>query len=130
MIIIKDFPPNIAKIKAVFGELPNGVVFTYGDIIFNPSGNEIDDPLDIHERTHKLQQGDNPEAWWDDYLADKRFRFSQELAAYRFQYRRFCELVKDRNKRSRFLNRIAKDLSSAMYGNICTLEEAVKQIKK
>lgn len=130
MIVVKDYPPNIAKIRAKFGDLPKTVLFTYGETIYNPSGNPIDDPLDVHERTHKFQQGDDPEGWWNKYLEDDQFRLEQELQAYSFQYKKFCELHKDRNVRFGFLSLIAKDLSSAIYGNICTEEEAMKLIKE
>jgi hypothetical protein len=47
-------------------------------------------PLEIlaHEACHSIQheQQFGPEAWWDQYLADKRFRFEQELQAHRIEY--------------------------------------------
>lgn len=129
MIIVKDYPPNIDRIKEKF-PLHRGVVFTYGGILYNPDDGIIDDPLDIHERTHKLQQGGDPAGWWEKYLSDDFFRFDQELVAYANQYRRFCELNVDKNKRAKFLYRIASDLASDLYGKLCTQQEAMKKIKK
>lgn len=128
MKILIEYPPNIDKIKARF-PLGKGVVFTYGDTIYNPDNGRIDDPLMDHEATHTLQQGKTPEMWWTRYLVDGDFRFVQELEAYQNQYQRFCFLVKDRNARARFLFNIARDLSSPMYGGICTQQEASAAIR-
>lgn len=84
MQIIKEYPPNYAKIKEILNP-PDTVCFTYGSTIYNPSGNEIKDDLLIHEQVHEKQQT-NPEEWWDRYLIDKDFRLEQELEAYATQY--------------------------------------------
>lgn len=131
MKIVKDFPPNIEKIRATF-KLHQGIVFTYGDTLYNPDGGFIDRALEIHEETHTKQQGDNPEAWWDRYFIDKDFRLSQEIEAYKNQYKKMKSNIKDPNKLAYRLNIIAKDLSSEMYGNIITYEEAkslLEQVK-
>jgi hypothetical protein len=128
MEIKVEYPPNIELIKKHFPLKP-GVVFTYGASIYNPDNGFIDEALFYHEMTHSLQQGKNPEAWWLRYLAEPDFRFVQELEAYQNQYQRFCQLEKDRNKQARFLSRIAWDLSSPLYGKICSLSEARQAIK-
>jgi hypothetical protein len=104
-------------------------VFTYGDTIYNPHNLEIDAGLEAHETAHTIQQGENPEAWWVDYLKNPEFRFKQELQAYRVQYRFMKNYIKDREKRARFLRAIAGDLSGRMYGNVCSLNEAMQLIK-
>lgn len=128
MKIVQNFPPNIEAIKSKFN-LHKGVIFTYGDTIYNPDNGDIDEPLLTHEQTHFVQQGTDPKFWWEMYLNDPEFRYRQELEAYRHQYRKFCQLRKDRNERNRFLTRIAQDLSSEIYGNLCTFNEAMREIK-
>lgn len=127
MKIVKEFPPNIDLIRNRF-TLHKGIVFTFGDTIYNPDDGLIDAPLLFHETTHSVQQGDNPTKWWARYLIDDDFRFVQELEAYQNQYKKYCELNKDRNARARFLNRIATDLSSSMYGSFCKKSDALRCI--
>lgn len=128
MQIIKDYPPNIDKIRAKF-QLISGVIFAYGDILYNPDGEEIKDHLLIHEETHMRQQGNDPESWWDRYIEDGAFRLSQEVEAYKNQYK-FFRRNSTRSKTSDLLNRIASDLSSPLYGNIIEFKEAKEAIRK
>lgn len=126
-IISGGYPPNIEDIKKVF-PISKNVIFTYGDKIYNPGGNDIDIALMAHEQTHSIQQDNDVKGWWKKYLEDKEFRLSQELQAYQVQYRYYCKEVKDRNQRYRFLNRLAGDLSSEIYGNIISRSEAIRSI--
>ncbi|MEK6852965.1 MAG: hypothetical protein AABX59_03740, partial [Nanoarchaeota archaeon] len=66
MKIKNKFPPNIEKIVKRFGELPENIVFTYGEIIYAPFHNSKKIPKDlaVHEKTHMKQQGNDPEGWW------------------------------------------------------------------
>lgn len=128
MKIVPTFPPNIDKIVEHIGNPPMTAVFTYGDTIYNPSNGVVDSYLITHEETHQKQQGEVPEEWWSKYYTDKQFRLDQELEAYRNQYRHFCRNKKDPNKEAKFLEFIAFHLSSEMYGNIITKEEAKERI--
>ena len=129
MKIIIGLPPNYKEITNVFNIEGHNVVFTYGNTIYNPKRGEIPDHLLVHETTHSLQQGDNPGKWWEKYLINQDFRLAQELEAYRNQYNFYCKIVKDRNKRFTFLQSIAKDLSSKIYGNIIGRGAAIRRIK-
>lgn len=130
MKVITAFPPNIEKIEAALGKNPpeSCVIYTYGDTIYDPHGGSIDPYLMIHEETHTQQQGSDPEGWWDRYLVDIPFRLEMELQAYRKQYRAFAK-GRDRNIAFIFLNRLARDLSSSIYGNIISHEKAIKLIR-
>lgn len=131
MKIIIDYPPNIEQIKkANVFELRPTCVFTYGDTIYNPGGGEITPDLEVHEETHYMQQGGDPEKWWNKYLADPEFRLKQEVEAYRNQYREFIKTTRDRNIIFQFVRRIAGDLASPLYGSVVTYFEAVDLIKK
>jgi len=125
----KEYPPNIKEIRKHF-KLKEGVVFTYGKTIYNPSGSFIDPSLFHHEWIHTKQQGDDPKGWWDRYLKDERFRLDQELEAYRGQYKTAKKLLGDRNVAHKFLVKIARDLSSELYGNIISFDDAMREIKK
>jgi hypothetical protein len=123
-----SYPPNIEKIRATF-TLHKGIVFTYGDTIFNPDRSNIDPALACHEATHCRQQGDDPESWWERYLVDPQWRVLQEIEAYRAQWKQARKMIKDRNIRHKLLMNIARDLSSAIYGNAISFDAAYKAIK-
>ncbi len=133
MKVIHDYPPNYQKILAVFPEVAKEtyVVFTYGDCIYNPAGKEMPEHLVKHEQVHVKQQqlyGFSPEEWWDQYLTNAPFRYLMELEAYRVEYRSFCKMYKDRNKQADFLYYIAGNLSSPLYGSLCSHSMAIKNI--
>lgn len=126
---IKSFPPNIAAIAAVFPAAMNvGVLFAWGDSIFNPSGIEIPPELMAHEKIHGDRQlAMGVEAWWDRYLKDPDFRYEEELVAHRAEYQHICATM-SRQQRRYYLAQIAKRLSSPLYGRMTTLERAKKDI--
>ena len=131
MIIVTAYPPNIEKIVKVFPNVKEhrGVVFTLGQVIYNPDNEHLDEPLQFHEATHSIQQDKlGAEKWWDKYLEDKDFRLSQEVEAYQNQYKKYRKTQKDRNKIAKYLHRLASDLSGEVYGKIVTYSEAKKLI--
>jgi hypothetical protein len=129
MKIVIGRPPIFDEVKKHFNFDEKVTVFTYGDTIYNPGNGFISDDLMVHESVHMDQQGNDPKSWWDKYLADCSFRLSQELEAYSKQWRFFKSRNKDRNAQMRFINGIASCLSSEMYGNIITKDEAIRKIK-
>lgn len=129
MNVINAYPPNIEKIRKAF-PINKNTVFTYGDTIYAPTVNfKLSPDLQAHEQTHTIQQGPDPEAWWDRYISDTQFRLDQEIEAYRNQYRFYCKFVKGRNERFNFLRTIAGDLSSPLYGNLIGFLDATERIK-
>lgn len=129
MKIKQGFPPNIEKIKKTF-QLKGTEVFTYGDTVYLGKGGSLDFSLIAHEQTHLDQQAKIPaEEWWDKYLSDKNFRMSQELEAYRKQFKELKKGIKDRERLNQYLIFLAKSLSGPTYGNMCSVLEAMKMIK-
>lgn len=152
MLIVKAYPPNIDKIDAVFGPCTTrpGVFYAYGNTIFNPDNVEVPPWLIAHEAVHGYRQL-NPaateeviiaryaamtdeqkiEGWWTAYLADKEFRFAEELVAHGAEWRYFAAVKgHDRNLRRRYLTAIAERLSGPLYGELMSLERSKAQIKK
>lgn len=105
-------------------------VYTYGENIYNPHDDVIDPLLQAHEATHQIQQGVHPEDWWEKWLTDKYFRFDQELAAYRVEYKTAKQIIKDRNDMAKLLVALGGDLSGPQYGDLCTLQEAIGLIRE
>lgn len=125
MQIIKDYPPNYKDITKAFDiENKPGIVFTYGDKLYVPSGQTVlDKHLIKHEETHvKQQRAMGVEYWWARYLIDAGFRFIQELEAYRAQYRSMASLSLE--QRLGYLDHISSDLSGPMYGNLLSKDSA------
>lgn len=112
---VKDFiPPNISDI-----------CYTYGSVCFSPR--ELTRDLVVHESVHVTQQGDKPDEWWDRYGDDVEFRYSQELEAYRAQYK-YILSVSSRAIAFDHAKRLARDMSSHMYGSMCTFNQALQDI--
>ena len=131
MKIINSYPPNIDSIDDRFAIRGKPIIFTYGDIIYNPLGIIISPSLHAHETIHSIRQTielKNILAWWDRYLIDDEFRLNEELLAHKAEYKQFCSENKDRNRQSIFLNTIATRLASAMYGNMISSTKARKII--
>ncbi len=136
-VTIRNEPPPIyARALETFGLTTSDVVnhhiiFSYDHVIWNPSGQLIQDHAIIHEQVHFGQQDAHPDGcdeWWNQYLTDELFRFQEEIKAYRAQYKWAVKNWKDRELRAKLLHYIALDLSGKMYGTMCTYQEAHKLI--
>jgi hypothetical protein len=129
-------PPNIDAIEKVFPGVRKdcyvkGIFFAWGNTIFNPSRRPM--PLEIlaHEACHSIQheQQFGPEAWWDQYLADKRFRFEQELQAHRIEYQDVLFQGGSRTLRRLQLASISERLAGPLYGKMTTKAKAKEMIR-
>lgn len=138
-------PDHIYKrAKEVFGtdviDFERGTIFAYGKYIH--AAKPIDRDFFIHESVHgnaqilynvgeksSNKESSGPDAWWDRYFTDVKFRYDEEVKAYKAQYRFLKTIVKDRNAQNRYLMTYAEDLSGPMYGNMVGFSEASKLIK-
>lgn len=130
--IVKGTPPLFDEIDAAFHVKGKPVVFAWGDIIFNPMGGEVTNELACHELVHCRQQAGDPTSWWRRYIAEPKFRLEQEIPAYQVQYGEYClhnPAGKIRNNRRLYLDKVARDLSSPLYGRLVTYERARALIK-
>lgn len=131
MQIKRELPPNYEEIVKTLTP-SDRAVFTWGDTVFAPQlapGSELPPDLMVHEEVHEKQQGNDPEDWWRKYLDDPDFRLEQELQAYGVQYAWVNALDVKRDGKDKFLDMIAGDLSSPMYGLHLTHAEAVSKIR-
>lgn len=128
MEIVVARPPNYDEVIARFPFAANhGVIFTYGQTIYNPSSVEISAALKCHESVHAQRQGEDEEeirAWWSRYLNEPMFRVEEELLAHRAEYRAFKGWTKDRNAVARELDTIARRLSGPLYGGVLSYAAA------
>lgn len=130
-ITIKELneAPNYQELKDRFG-VGEETIIAYGDSIY-VKGKQMTSDLLQHELTHCERQKYNSESakrWYEMYMNDDKFRLQEEALAYHNQFE-FCKRVfKDRNKQTKILWALAKELSSARYGNIIEHNEAMKLI--
>lgn len=129
MIYSNKKPAIYEKCKERFGvEWDKGIIITFGDTVYCKF------PLlpdkEAHEMVHVQQQSKmDKDLWWDKYLNDPTFRLSQEVEAYQAEADFVKKHVKDRNQIFYLIDQMRDDLSSSIYGFICTYQEAKKLIK-
>ncbi len=137
VVIREAKPPMFDVVCAVFGItekelLDRDVIFAYKNEVWNPTGSYVGADRIVHEAVHFKQHENYKngcDGWWWRYLVDAPFRLEQEVEAYQAQYWWAREALRDRNTAAKLLDFIAKALSSEMYGNIITYQEAVRRIK-
>lgn len=118
MTIIVDRPPNFEAILKVFPQAErHGVIFAYGEHVFNPSGVVIPPALIAHEAVHQDRQRKQftPEHWWEMYLTDPGFRYNEEVLSHAAEYRAQVRHIKDRNDRAKLLQATAMRLIAPLY---------------
>lgn len=132
MKVIRAFPPNwpeIAKHFPVKGK--QGILYAYGDRLYNPSGVQVTPWIMAHEMEHGRRQEDEGQSvrrWWDEYLNYPDFRLKEEVYAHHKEwesYRQTFTLEKNQNS---YLAMMAKRLSSPLYDLGITLEDAARRI--
>ncbi len=115
--------PLLDRYKEVFVITPN-TIFAYDDTIY--TNNELPPDLLIHEQTHlKQQKKYGLDAWVKMFLEDDNFRLKMEIQAYKAQ----LASIKDREFRLRIRMESARNLSSSLYGDIISYEEAFYALK-
>jgi hypothetical protein len=105
-------------------DITQHTVFAYdGDIYTN---SVLPYFLIVHEEKHLEQQNKYClDVWVNRYINDIDFRLQMEVEAYQAQ----LNSVKDKQKRDRMRFICAKEISSSLYGNIISLEDALKILK-
>lgn len=108
----------------------SGVIFTYGDLITNCEGSMSED-LIAHETHHTTQQESfgGPDKWWREYLDNPEFRLDQELECYRKQYKWVLNNIPSKQIQFQSLMHYARSISGKMYGDMITLDQAIKLIR-
>jgi hypothetical protein len=119
------YPPNFDAILQRFPEASRkGVIFSYGDAIYNPWKVQIPKHLIAHEGTHgQRQEAAGIDQWWERYLDEPLFRLDEEIYAHHAEYK-----VALRNIGPGALKTIAQRLAGNLYGNVINYESAVRAI--
>lgn len=114
--VVKAYPPNFTEIVKRFPAVKRrlGVIFAYGDRIYNPSGVMLPPEIMAHETVHCERQSD-PVAWWARYFEDREFRLEEELLAYHAEYVKHVQLTASPLKREFYLAVCAEKMASPIY---------------
>ena len=131
MKIERAYPPNYKMILKAFPMAGKpGVIFTYGDTIFNPAGTPLTRMLLAHEEVHSTRQGSEELKimnWWQAYINSLKFRFDEELPAHIAEYKAYRP-GKHGFSRAGFLSHVANRLSGPLYGHMLSFEAAAEAI--
>lgn len=132
MTVIVARPPNFELILGAFPDAWRpGVIFAYGNDIYNPSGKAIPSALAAHEAVHQSRQtSEGPELWWKRYIAEPEFRYREELLAHVAEFK--ARDNGDRNWRAKLLYATALRLVAPLYNYQPprTLVEAARDIRE
>lgn len=110
--------PFIKEYKKVFA-ITDKTIFAYNNVIY--CDQPLPEHLEVHEIRHlKRQNKIGCDVWVTNYLNNPLFMLKEEVIAYRDQ----LDFIKDRNERDKLRIQCAKDLSSPLYGSVCTYKEA------
>lgn len=123
-------PPNWDAITKVFDVVGKGILFCWGDTIFNPDKVDVRTALVAHEEMHCRQQGADIEGWWARYIAEPAFRLSQEIPAHQREYKFVCWDGANRKARRGYLDGVARRLASPLYGGLVDFANAKALILK
>lgn len=125
------YPPNIETIDAAFTVRgKRGIIFAYGDTIYNPDNIIVTESLKAHEQVHSDRQGKNPDAWWEKYINVPAFRLNEEIAAHRAEFRQICQSTKSREERAKCLQAISTRLASGLYLDMISPRAARAELQR
>lgn len=122
-------PPIINELMGRFNLKGKRVIFSWGDIVYNPTRMYVSPSLIAHEAVHGERQLDfGIDAWWRRYLEHRDFRIAEEVLAHRVEYQHLIHNATSRSQRRGALKQVAKRLSSQLYGSTVTMAVARKQV--
>lgn len=129
--IVVGKPPVFDVCQEKFGIKYESTYFAYDGKIYTSNADNITEDIVVHEKVHHRQQEEagGTEKWWNKYLADDKFRLSQELEAYKTQYS-FLKGKLNREELAKYVYFWSLNLAGKAYGGIIGVNEAIKQITK
>lgn len=119
--------PYIEQYREKF-PINEDTVFVLVDTIY--TNNELPYDILFHELKHLMQQEYyGPLNWLDKYFKSPAFRLEQELEAYQYQLEKVLELTGDKQEHFNIMTECARNMSSDLYGKLCTYQQAVSMLK-
>lgn len=126
--VLIERPPNFDELARIFPIVGQGVIFSWGDVIYNPQNTKITPWLFAHEAVHQYRQQGGVEAWWRKYVDDLEFRLLEEILGHRAELAKVVEMGMNRQQRRQVSRRIAKRLAGPLYGRLISPAKALKEL--
>lgn len=133
--IIKAYPPNYKDIRTAFPWIVGrpGIVYAFGDRIYNPTGGILPPYVLAHEGVHCKRQMAIPchahlplegiLAWWKSYIASEKYRLEEEVLAHRIEWNEYRS-NHNFKENAQYLEMMCDRLSGKLYGHMCSREKA------
>ncbi|HEC62380.1 MAG TPA: hypothetical protein ENI27_09055 [bacterium] len=115
MEIVFDFPPIYDEIRSAFPIAGRGVIFAWGNKIYNPNRVYIPLQLIAHERVHGRRQGSDVHGWWRRYIDEKEFRLIEETLAHIVEMKYLLGPNPNRQMRRQIVRSTSKRLANPLY---------------
>lgn len=103
------------------------VIVAWGPKIY--AARPFSEDLLAHEIVHGVQQHMSKIVglwWWFRYITSTKYRLAQEIPAHIRQWSVIVKVIKDRNALDRSRRRLATSMSSDVYKNMISFDEAYK----
>ena len=129
--ISHTIPPIYEELHNRFGvEWENGIIIAWDNKIHCSEDFPLAPQKIIHESKHLERQNEiGNDAWWRLYLESEQFRRNEEMIAYLAEANFIKKNIKNREISFFAIRDIAKSFSSDVYGNIISLEDALKILR-
>ena len=126
MRIVFERPPMFDEIDAKFRIAGKPILFSWGELLYNPMRISVPAHLIVHEEMHGWRQGQcvSIEAWWKRYIDSPSFRLEEEILAHQAEYRSLLRRGGNRNARRRHLKQTARRLAAPLYGRMISPSRA------
>ena len=117
MRVLRTYPPHFNQLSKVFPiKGKPGIIYAYGNTLYNPSGVALSPWIIAHEETHGQRQGDmGVGAWWDRYMFEALFRTQEEVLAHRVEWLTAKVMLPPKGA-ERYLKTMVDRLSGPLYG--------------
>jgi hypothetical protein len=127
--IVTDYPPLIDEIDVAFGVRGrHGIIYAWGNRIYNPSSVFVPPQLVVHEVVHCIRQGVDITGWWRRYIDEPAFRLAEEIPAHQAEYQWLLEYA-PRRERRQALQVVAARLAGKLYGGLVTPKRAKELLR-
>lgn len=129
VVVSHKIPPIYEELKSRFGiDWDKGIIIAYDNTVY--CKNPVSPQKLVHEIKHLDRQNEmGNEAWWRLYLESDEFRLQEERLAYVAEAEFIKRNIKNREIKFFAIREIARSFSSEIYGNIISMEEALRILR-
>ncbi len=129
LVYSDEIPKIFPELQARFGvKWEDGIIIAYEGKIHSKEVPEAQKW--IHEEVHLKRQAEiGNEIWWKSFIESDQFRLEEEVLAYRAEVSFLKKNIKNREVIFHMTRELALALSSDIYGNIISPQDALKMLR-